>query len=502
MKKKLLVLAVTVLSQQAFADYKDDIGYTKLQSELGFTTPAGAGVAVAHVEAAIVNTLPEADAWMPDVSASQFDGKSIVDRSLPSSNGISSHATGVGNLFYGNSAMASGIVNVDVYSASNWIIDGFLKTGSQFKPLLSESRIANHSWVGSMEEKDVSVEVVKENTVRVLKRVDWLVEENEFIQVAAMNNGSSNQPLLGSSYNSIGVGRTDANHAQGSIELDSTYVASRTRPDVVVPVAVTSSAAPIVAAASAMLVEQAHSAAQGATAVISNGDAIYNGERSEVVKAVIMAGADRISSNISSSADINNYRAEVINQTVNGLDSRYGAGQLNVDNNYQIMAAGEQDSVEDGGLENVAMMGYDYDHAFGGAENSNAHASYFLDMIVEEKQQLTASLVWNLDIENTGDRSLFSPVASLNDLDLFLYDVTGGSELLMNRSTSKIDNTENIWSFLEQDHDYRIDVIAADGAPFKWDYGLAWQVSAVPVPTTVWLFMSGLLGLVGVKRFS
>jgi len=83
---------------------------------------------------------------------------------------------------------------------------------------------------------------------------------------------------------------------------------------------------------------------------------------------------------------------------------------------------------------------------------------------------------------------------------LFLFDVTGGAESLLASSTSDIDNTENLWYFLEQGRDYQLQVLAANGSVFNWDYGLAWQISAVPVPATAWFFISGLLGLFGVKR--
>lgn len=492
MKQKLFFLSLVLLSSQAYADYRDDIGYTQLQAQLGLATPDGNGVAVTHVEAAIGATDTDVGAWMPDVSTAQFSGKNILDQSVPLSNGISGHATGVGGLFYGNTlSMASGIVDVDVYSAADWIIDGFLRTGSGLKPLVSDSRVANHSWVGSMK--------TNENSARVLKRVDWLVEEDEFIQVTAMNNGSSNSSLLGSTFNGIAVGRTDSNHAQGSVALDSDYIAGRTRPDVVAPAGATSSATPIVSAAAVMLIEQAHTAAQGPTSVISNGDTIYNGERSEVIKAVIMAGADRVTQNTATDAQITDYRADPGSQTVNGLDSRYGAGQLNVNSNYQIMAAGEQDSIQDGGAATVDIMGYDYDASFGGAQNSNNTASYLFDTTQAGSMQLTASLVWNIDIEDTIGVG-FNPDATLNNLDLFLFDVTGGAESLLASSTSDIDNTENLWYFLEQGRDYQLQVLAADDSTFKWDYGLAWQISAVPVPAAVWFFISGLLGLFGVKR--
>ncbi len=103
---------------QAYADYREDAGYSRLQTELGLLTPNGAGVAATQVEVAQGVSETNVGAWIPDTSAAQFAGKTIVDQSDPVSNGISSHSTSVGNLFYGNNAMASGIIDVDVYSAS------------------------------------------------------------------------------------------------------------------------------------------------------------------------------------------------------------------------------------------------------------------------------------------------------------------------------------------------------------------------------------------------
>lgn len=492
MKKRIIFYTLFLVSVNAVADYKDDIGYTVLQGQLGVSIPNGAGIDVMHVEAIIGSTEMDNGAWMPDTSLGRFSGKSILDLSSPRSNGISRHATDVGSLFYGNNGMASGIEDIDVYSASGWLADGFLRAGRRgSQASIGISRIANHSWVGSVEDEPDAIDV--------LKRVDWSVEENEFIQVVGMNNGSSNQPLLGSSYNSIAVGRTDGLHAKGSIAFDSTYGVGRTRPDVVAPMNTTSSAAPVISAAVAMLIEQAHTAAQGASTIISNGDSIYNGERAEVVKAIIMAGADRATENTSASTQIIDYRADPSNQMTNGLDKRYGAGQVNVFNNYHIMEGGEQNSSEDGGGDTVAFMGYDYDGQFGGEDSSNASASYLFEAIDADNMQLTASLVWNIDIEDS--RSLgFNSEATLNNLDLFLYDVTSGTDSLLISSVSNIDNTESLWFFLERGHEYKLLVTVADETLFKWDYGLAWKVSAVPVPSAVWLFGTGILGIFGMKR--
>lgn len=492
MKKRIIFYTLFLVSVNVVADYRDDIGYSILQGQLGISIPDGAGVDVMHVESAEGVTEIDRGAWMPNAHLDRFSGKSILDLSKPRSNGISRHATSVGGLFYGNNGIASGIENIDVYSASEWLVDGFLRAGRNgSQSLISGSRIANHSWVGAVEDEP--------DAINVLKRVDWIIEENEFIQVVGMNNGTGNQPLLGSSYNSIAVGRTDGRHAQGSIAFDSTYDVGRARPDVVAPMNTTSGATPVVSAAAVMLIDQAHAAAQGTSRAISNGDSIYNGERTEVVKAIIMAGADRTTENTSTDAQIIDYRIDLSNQMANGLDKRYGAGQVNVFSNYHIMAEGEQNSSEDGGGDTVAFMGYDYDAQFGGEDGSNASASYQFEVIDADNMQLTASLVWNIDVEDTSDLG-FNPEATLNNLDLFLYDVTSGTGSLLVSSVSDIDNTENLWFFLEKGHKYKILVSVADNTLFKWDYGLAWKVSAVPVPSAVWLFGSGLLGVLGIKR--
>jgi len=483
MKYKLPFLVWSVFASQSYADYKDDIAYTLLQAELGVTIPNAQNIHVTQVEAAVDG------AWMPDTGISGFVGKTIVDKT-GGSPGFSSHATGVGNSFFGNpGSIAAGIQNIDVYLADDWLLDGFVKTAQSSAPLVSASRLANHSWVGEMD--------TVENSVRVLKRVDWLVEQDEFLQITAVNNGATNRSLLSNAYNAIAVGRTDGVHAQGSLALDSDYKAGRVRPDVVAPIGSTSGATPVVSAAAALLIDQAHIAAQGPTSEISNGSEIYNGERSEVVKAVIMAGADRVTNNTSSPHQIDGYRSDSVHQSANGLDTRYGAGQINVYNNYLIMEAGEQDSQEDGGLALVDQMGYDYDASFGDTQRM---ANYQFDTTQFDGLQLTATLAWNIDIQD--DRKPgFNASAILHDLNLFLFDITDGvgNELLIADSRSDIDNTENIWYALQKGRDYQLQV-TAEGDPFSWDYGLAWKVSAVPVPAAIWLFLSGVIGLSAFRK--
>lgn len=479
MKLSLFVTFIIFLPSVSNADYRDDIGYTRLQTELGALTPNGFGITVAHVEAP---TGAQFDQWLPDVNNTEFAGKNISDV-VPASNGSSWHATGVGRLFYGNqSSMANAISDILVYNANAWLSNGFLQTENTNQPLVNNAKISNHSWIGQFNDNNNVRDPVA--TADALRRVDWLVETREAIQVVAMNNGSGNQPLLGSAYNVIAVGRSDAVHAQGSIALDNVYNAHRTRPDIVAPLGVTSSSTPVVAAAAAMLVEQSQTLSAA------------NGERSEVVKAVMMAGADRVTLNTHAREQISDYRVDSINQSANGLDKRFGAGQLNVYNNYHIMAAGEQDSLQDGGGL-IGMAGYDYDSNFGGANGSNSTASYFFSTDVAQAF-LAASLVWNIDITG-GNGANFNNSTTLHDLNLQLYNVTGPTSVLFAESSSLFDNSENLWLALDAQTDYELRVITA-AVSFDWDYALAWQVTQVPLPGAVWLFASAIAGLSAYRR--
>jgi len=279
---------------------------------------------------------------------------------------------------------------------------------------------------------------------------------------------------------------------------------SRTRPDLVAPETLTSWATPMVASAAALLVETGH---KGGTTLSTDplvtsttnrnsNDPIYNAERSEVVKAALMAGASRKSPNLTNSVTPNGY---VVN-TANGLNNIYGAGQLNIFNSYHIIAAGEQNSLEDfgpGGGE-IKAVGFDYDPQFGGL-GSNHTGSYVFRALTTGS--LSASLVWNLTVTG-GDVDNFDTSASLYHLGLYLYDTTSALELAYANST--VDNTENIWwQALVPNHSYLLKV-TAEQTDFLWDYGLAWDITATtthaPLPPTVYLLGSGLLAILWLKK--
>ncbi len=472
----------------AWADLKEDVGFTRLQAELGVGTPTGGGVQATQVEAASDGQ------WMPDAAHVQFTGKAITDKT-GGSTGVSGHATSVGVQFYGNSSsLAPGIAAIDAYSASAWLGGKFLMTGVTLdnghaiqpmyhinpytlgeRVLTSPSRVANHSWVGSCSANG-----------EALRRLDFVIEADEFIHVAAVNNGTSRRALLSGAFNALTVGRTDGSHPSGTLAVDDLYMAGRACPLIVVPLGTTSSTTPVAAAAVALLVqagrdtdlgndpEQTHAADRA-------GGLIVNAERSETIKAALLAGARRITDNTSTSAQITDYRADPAHRSANGLDTRFGAGQLDIYNGYHIVAAGEQNSAEDAPAGNGAIgrFGFDVDPCFGGLAGSNRSGTYRFTAGPQERR-LYASLVWHLHIDG-GTWDDFVDTAALYNLDLRLYDTSaGGGDRLVAVSEEAGGNSENLWTALVPGRSYRLEVAAAGETAFLWDYALAWRMATPP----------------------
>lgn len=462
-----------MLSGAASASITDDIGYTRLKAELGAKMPDGSGIEVIQVEA---RGSSEAGglAYAPAPGNAEFADKTIID-ATGQGTAASGHATSVGKIFYGNvSSPASGIKRVDSYLAQDWYVSGFLVPPPVIgelrpQPAMTSSRVGNHSFVGSFGDADAEL----------LRRLDWVIETDEFIQVAGFNGGKT--PVASGAFNVITVDHTSAARVVGAAPVDEVYTGNRPRPNLVVPETNPSRAAPWVSAAVALLIETAHENKRLSDDPVQDsvrnrsGHVIYNAERSEVIKAALMAGADRKTSN-AENGDLNAYRGSGADRTANGLDRRYGAGQLNIYNSYQIIVAGEQNSDEDRtfGKGRIDARGFDYDPEFGGAFDSNSEATYFFST-GKEKSRLRASLVWNIDIDG-GIENIFVGAATLHDLNLALYEVSNPDKWKKVDSSESIsDNTENLWLTLQNNTDYALRVTGV-GA-FRHDYALAWRMT-------------------------
>jgi hypothetical protein len=126
-------------STAAFAQWKDQVGWTQLNNEVP-NLENGLGVVVSQVEAPLNNN------YFPDVNHVQFVGKQFTDGSNMSMN-PSSHATTMGRFFYGNThSIAGGVTEITIYEANDWIND-VLNFGAG-DPLLQPFHVQNHSWIG------------------------------------------------------------------------------------------------------------------------------------------------------------------------------------------------------------------------------------------------------------------------------------------------------------------------------------------------------------------
>ena len=204
-----------------------------------------------------------------------------------------------------------------------------------------------------------------------------------------------------------------------------------------------------------------------------------------------MAGADRETANQGTTANITDYRSAG-HETANGLDDRYGAGQVNILNSYHILAGGEQPSLQLGGGD-IGRFGFDYGEAFGGLSGSPRTASYSFSTATDVT--LFSSLAWNVGVSN--DSAL---TTSQHRLNLSLFDITANS--LLGESSSTLDNTQNLYMRLLAGRRYELRVTAGETGNFSQDYALAWrmEVASVPIPAAAWLFGIGLAGMFGLAR--
>jgi len=263
----------------------------------------------------------------------------------------------------------------------------------------------------------------------------------------------------------------------------------------------TSFAAPLVSGAAANLV-------QYGTAAGENTD-------HRVLKAVLMNGANKFSNetgNLLLHKDEATTWTPVVDETAGwskpdvirggnvpikiGMDEELGTGQLDMLNSFTNYAAGQQ------GPGPVDDTGYDLDTVGAGLVNSYEFTTFggeFRATLVWDRMVVlndtNGNGIWDFDDDNGDD--ILDPgevqetflLSELTDLDLELYflDPILG-EILVDFSTSDIDNTEHIWFLDLPAGDYALDVLNQD--VIDQEYGLAWMI---PTPSTL-----ALLALAGI----
>ncbi len=414
-----LILALAIAVGAARADYKSDIGWTKLQAEVGGSLPNGAGVPVTQVEA------PEsAGNYGPNPASPEFTGKTLTFKSGAAGN--SGHATTVAGYYYGlNGSIAPGITTIDVYEVNSWLGNGFLRKGSVFGPNAEPNAIQSHSWIGSFDSGGTQ-------DIEVLRRFDSAIQQSEFLGVVGLNNyAAGNVPaLLAGNYNGISVGRSDSFHSYGTNTADG---AGRTKPELVSPFDATSWATPSVAATAAMLRQNAPA----------------NGKKVVSLKSILLAGATK--------SQFPSWSRTLTRP----IDSVYGAGQLNAYRSYRILNAGQQAAST---TVSVGIRGWDLN------TTRAAGRQYFFDIAPgNTAPALSALVTWNRTIGGAWPAASTSTLANLT---LRLYAATGFTKgALIDSSESAVDNIEHIYQPALPSGRYALEVT---GDTNNITYGLAW----------------------------
>jgi hypothetical protein len=436
----LMLVASAQVSGQA---YKADVGYDRLRSEVGPGLSNGAGIVVALAEANVGGA--GANAYFPTSLDSEFVGKTFVDVSALPGRSDSGHATSVAQLFFGNTlSMTPGVTDVRVYDAANFVF-AQQQLGTGLNPSATSAfSVMNHSYVGS---GFVAAVAAESNA-----RLDYTVARDNFTSVVALGNGGALPQIYGQSYNSIVVGLSSGNHSQGPTTVG---VLGRVKPDIVSPLGTTSEATPLVSSAAALL----HKAAIDF--------ATPNARNSEVMKAIIMAGASKAPFPAWS------------NTSTRPLDSVFGAGQLNVYNSYRILEAGETNGSIAVPITNTTvdsgLKGWDFGTSIAGTPlywNFN-----MADVGISE-----ASILLNWNAQYRDGLGNFNSNLSLANMDLRLFRSENGvlgTEVAASLST--VDNVEHLYLRNLSAGLYTIQV----SSNVDTQFGLAWNITAVPEPSSI-----------------
>lgn len=454
------ILLAMVCSLQAFGQaYKASVGYDKLQSEVPVGLANGAGIVVALAEANVgaVGT----NTYFLNTADSQFSGKSFTDISNLDPRNTSGHATLVGQLFFGNaSSMASGITNVQVYDAANFVfIKQRLGSAGTNPDSTFGISVMNHSYVGN----GFSQAIAEESNARL----DYTIARDNFTSVVGLANGGALPQIYGQSYNSIAVGLSNGGHSQG---VTTVGVVGRVKPDIVSPQGTTSEATPLVSSAAALL----HQAA------VNFGTP--NARNSEAMKAIIMTGATK------------DTFPSWSNTSTRPLDSVFGAGQLNVYNSYRILEAGENNGVITIPITDPAitsgLQGWDF-----GASISPGSPLHWNFNVADGSTISEASILLTWNAQYRDGLGNFNSSLSLANMDLRLFRSSNGvlgTEVAASLST--IDNVEHLYLRNLSAGLYTIQV----SSNIDTRFGLAWNITAVPEPSSI-AFLALIGGVVSVR---
>jgi hypothetical protein len=341
---------------------------------------------------------------------------------------------------------------VHIYEATDWLTN-VLNYNNNSEPVSQPFQVQNQSWV--------SLNTVPTSQDQsILRRYDWTIENEDLTAVVGANNAGAiiaHPALLAHSYNAIVVGRSDSGHSRGVTH--AAYGGGRYRPDVVAPATLTSHATPIVGSVASLL----RSAVAGT-----------DGDRSEPIKAMIMAGATKTEFNGFLDPFAGSAPRPWDRTPTRPLDDIFGAGEVNVYNSYLMTVGGQVAGSTTQPSASVGSYGWDYQNR----KSDSAVGDLYYNFEVptgSTAQELSIILAWNAKITDThASPGNFAPSESLQNLDLQFYNSTDSFlGALVDQSISTVDNVEHIYQTNLGPGTYTLKVSGAA----NWDYGLAWRMT-------------------------
>lgn len=430
----VLALFVSVPGLRAFDP--EAIGLTAMRRERPAIT--GAGVAVAQPEAEVGPGAWETDSALNLSALFTWTSDLGTATSFPNAVGsLSGHATAVGGLFYGSAGgVAPGVPTMDNYEAGHFV-NSFVVALQPFR-----ARVINQSFIfDGMPSTSID------------PFYDAYTARHDVLFVSGVNNAPDTPPAPGTAYNSIAVG-VYFSGSQSSIGPTSD---GRSKPDLVAPEPVTSSATPDVAGAAALLLQAAaaNDAGPGTAALATN---------ASTIKALLLNGAVKMTN--------------WTNGPTRPLDARYGAGVLNMYHSNQQLRGGRFAAIATNSSslppappanDIPAWRGWDYSRIQSTILTGRVAHYYFTVPTNGVLHSVTATLVWK---KGSG---------ALTNLDLMLYSVT--SNALVAASTSAVDNVEHIFLPGLPAGRYDLQVFKPGGLGLAGSetYALAFDISPVKV---------------------
>jgi len=423
------------------ADSLDDIGVRILWSaQPGLN---GAGVNVAQPEATTVDmTDPKHPVDFNDFQVNPsfsttnppivyINDIGAIAITFPNNVGLeSSHADQVGQLFYGDMGPAPGVGQVLNYNA-NYYIDNIIGGYSAI-----DAAVVNQSFIFTSDTPAISIQIF-----------DNYVDLYNTIIVAAAGNGGPIQ-LPGTAYNVITVSAYNGNVSQGTSD-------GRSKPDITAPGGLTSFSTPLVSGVATLLVQAGR---QGAGGPLTTVDATDN----RTIKALLLTGASK--------------PLNWSHTSTTPLDPVYGAGLVNANASYRILAAGEFKPVASGPA-TLPPVGWNLQNITS-SSTADAIDNYPITLQAVGSAFFTATLVWDRPIHDTSDMT----VGGINNLDLLFINTATNTQIAA--SVSTVDNVEHIYLPSITAGTYDIEVLKHGGAAGNpnWvsdteKYSLAWSTT-------------------------